>query len=253
MVVSYSVYFSRKKGQNSSKAKFHVSLPFVRFDISIINIVNIMWYDIGISMEVDTVRIFLEKRFFHASFVQCSMQMGMNFLFQFRIRFVRKKVVPSYFLESTRGYYVSCYVHRWTPCRCAISVRNKVTCNSLVICNAPLPLSWDQFVQYDTIVSWNFILLGPCELNFLTKRSKKRSCATSRSFIPFQGRYFRHVRKLPDEKLNLWRGKLIWRWIAAFRIVYCSFFLSFALENQGSKFQFSNGKSLVDFQNSLEN
>lgn len=63
-----------------------------------------MWYDIGISMEVDTVRIFLEKRFFHASFVQCSMQMGMNFLFQFRIRFVRKKgkVVPSYFLESTR-------------------------------------------------------------------------------------------------------------------------------------------------------
>lgn len=42
MVVSYSVYFSRKKGQNSSKAKFHVSLPFVRFDISIINIVNIM-------------------------------------------------------------------------------------------------------------------------------------------------------------------------------------------------------------------
>lgn len=54
-----------------------------------------MWYDIGISMEVDTVRIFLEKRFFHASFVQCSMQMGMNFLFQFRIRFVRKKVVPS--------------------------------------------------------------------------------------------------------------------------------------------------------------
>lgn len=141
MVVSYSVYFSRKKGQNSSKAKFHVSLPFVRFDISIINIVNIMWYDIGISMEVDTVRIFLEKRFFHASFVQCSMQMGMNFLFQFRIRFVRNKVVPSYFLESTRGYYVSCYVHRWTPCRCAISVRNKVTCNSLVICNAPPPRS----------------------------------------------------------------------------------------------------------------
>lgn len=108
-------------------------------------------------------------------------------------------------------------------------MRNKVTCNSLVICNAPLPLSWDQFVQYDTIVSWNFILLGPCELNFLTKRSKKRSCATSRSFIPFQGRYFRHVRKLPDEKLNLWRGKLIWRWIAAFRIVYCSFFLSLLL------------------------
>lgn len=82
--------------------------------------------------------------------------------------------------------------YRWTPCRRAISVRNKVMCNSLVICNTrpPSPRSLE-INSCNTIRSYretsSCLARAGAEFShetFEKKEEKKCSCATFGSFIP---------------------------------------------------------------------
>lgn len=113
------------------------------------------------------------------------------FTFVSRIEEKKRKIIRSYFLESSRDYYISYYVQVDTRRR-AISVRNKVMCNSLVICNTrpPSPRSLE-INSCNTIRSYretsSCLARAGAEFShetFEKKEEKKCSCATFGSFIP---------------------------------------------------------------------